>query len=69
MVHLYYLPRGHVFQLTDVGLVLSFPIHFGHAQIIWVQLLSFTSPSVLGKKSSNDTAYPDYSQELAQNPA
>jgi len=34
MVHLYYLPRGHVFQLTDVGLVLSFPIHFGHAQTI-----------------------------------
>ncbi len=44
MVHLYYLPRGHVFQLTDVGLVLSFPIHFGHAQIESYQMKLFLSP-------------------------
>jgi len=34
-----------------------------------VQLLSFTSTDVLGKKSSNDAVCPDYLQEFAQNRA
>ncbi len=38
-------------------------------EIIRVQLLSFTSTNVLGRKSSSDAVCPDYAQEFAQNPA
>ena len=36
---------------------------------IWVQLLSFTSTNVLGRKSSSDAVCLDYAQEFAQDPA